>query len=433
MFEYITGLFLIAISSFISIYIIFDFMNKKKKKRYPSKNVYYMAFGGLWCVFTASNMLSIGPLSMLFTIIAIVGLGVIFYYVHLGIDLCLLFGFILFLFISEFIGQLIMAILFANHFSIRPGNIVQDMITFFGYQIILLLFQRKKGQSNNIGQWYLIIVAPVLSLCNIVAVINLCGETLSRIRLLTATWACILVFSLNIFIFFLFDRISKLSFQKEQLAVSRQQAELQYKYYNELERKYEKSRRLSHDIKNHLVILEEMYKENRSSALSYTRELRNEINDGSLQIYTKSKVLNILLYHNMELAQSYGIKFEFTCEEIDFNFISEFDLSILFSNLFDNAIEECSQNNLHTNFIDLRICQINCFVVILMKNSSEKGLKWDKKRITSQKEGHMGIGLANIKNIVEKYNGKMDLNYREHIFTSQITFMGIDRQLKFKE
>ena len=45
----------------------------------------------------------------------------------------------------------------------------------------------------------------------------------------------------------------------------------------------------------------------------------------------------------------------------------------------------------------------------------------------------MGIGLANIKNIVEKYNGKMDLDYREHIFTSQITFMGVDRQLKFKE
>lgn len=74
-----------------------------------------------------------------------------------------------------------------------------------------------------------------------------------------AVWSCILIFSMNIFVCNLFDRISGLSDKEKHYLMKEQQAHMQYKYYNELEKKYENSNRLFHDMKRHVNLLEQLY------------------------------------------------------------------------------------------------------------------------------------------------------------------------------
>ena len=66
MHSIITQLSLILISSFISIYILFDFFNKIFFRIYRSKIVYVISFLGIWSHFSFINIYSIGILNLLF-------------------------------------------------------------------------------------------------------------------------------------------------------------------------------------------------------------------------------------------------------------------------------------------------------------------------------------------------------------------------------
>ena len=70
MHSIITQLSLILISSFISIYILFDFFNKIFFRIYRSKIVYVISFLGIWSIFSFINIYSIGILNLLFSLIA---------------------------------------------------------------------------------------------------------------------------------------------------------------------------------------------------------------------------------------------------------------------------------------------------------------------------------------------------------------------------
>lgn len=94
-----------------------------------------------------------------------------------------------------------------------------------------------------------------------------------------------------------------------------------------------------------------------------------------------------------------------------------FDLTILLGNLLDNAVDavnNCSGNKL----LELRIESKQGLLIIEIKNTYEgKILEKGKNFYTTKKEktGH-GIGLKNVKSIVEKYNGTMDIHYEDSIF-----------------
>jgi len=48
-------------------------------------------------------------------------------------------------------------------------------------------------------------------------------------------------------------------------------------------------------------------------------------------------------------------------------------------------------------------------------------LQKSKNLFASSKKNHYGIGLSNIKDIVEKYNGLVDIDTANNIFTVKIT------------
>lgn len=412
------------ISSFISIFIIFNFMDRMFEKTYPGKQKYVIAFLVSWLLFLMVNIRPLGISNIIFTISMILIVGRIFYGVKKSLDILLLLVAFLFLILSELIGQVILTFLLSENIYNVPGNIFEDIITFFCYQIIMLFLSKKQKPSYQNEKWYLIILIPFISLIIMVIVIYLSSGISGKNNYVWAACACILIFIMNIYVFFLFTKISELNFEKEQFLMMKQQTQMQYRYYNELEEKYKSSKQLLHDIKNHLSVLEELYGQN-DEALKYEDGLRKEMDLLNIEFQTSSRVLNILLYHKAALARNQNIDFELSCEEIDFDFMLEIDLNTLFSNLFDNAFDECMGNSLENNFLDLRICQINNFVVINMSNSAEKGPLKYNNRYVSQKAGHMGIGLTNIKKIVERYGGNININYKENVFTVQITFSGI--------
>lgn len=122
---------------------------------------------------------------------------------------------------------------------------------------------------------------------------------------------------------------------------------MQYKYYNELEKKYENSNRLFHDMKRHVNLLEQLYQNEKEDgqARKYANSLLKEVEAVSFKFHTNNQIFNILVNDKILLAELNGIKFKYSCDNIDWKFIEDIDLATLLSNLLDNAFDACMEEN----------------------------------------------------------------------------------------
>ena len=81
--------------------------------------------------------------------------------------------------------------------------------------------------------------------------------------------------------------------------------------------------------------------------------------------------------------------------DIDLSDIKEIDLTTIFANLLDNAIEAAGEDGR----LSIKLDEFREFRVGEIRNSIQAEQK--------KKEGHMGLGLGNVRNTLEKYHGTM--------------------------
>ena len=113
------------------------------------------------------------------------------------------------------------------------------------------------------------------------------------------------------------------------------------------------------------------------------------------------KIINIIVSQKKDAAEKNGIIFKEDINELGIN-ISETDITSLFSNLLDNAIEACvdikSTPKIEISINERSICVTNS--IILTKKYKSSFFETSKK----DKEKH-GYGMKIINSIVNKYNG----------------------------
>ena len=103
-------------------------------------------------------------------------------------------------------------------------------------------------------------------------------------------------------------------------------------------------------------------------------------------------------------------------------FVTTLDLCVLLGNLLDNAIEACGKLEKEKRRIQLSIKLVKNQLFIRTENPFEGKLKWQGSRLLTQKtdENNHGIGLENVKRVVEKYHGTLEMNAEDQIFRTKI-------------
>lgn len=100
--------------------------------------------------------------------------------------------------------------------------------------------------------------------------------------------------------------------------------------------------------------------------------------------------------------------------------INFFDLNIILGNLMDNAIE--GTLNAEKKIIMLSMELDRKVLYINIKNSYDQVVRIKDNKLMTRKSDKIshGIGLENIRIIVNKYNGQLDINYDENVFEVDI-------------
>ncbi|WP_158540700.1 GHKL domain-containing protein [Romboutsia weinsteinii] len=186
-------------------------------------------------------------------------------------------------------------------------------------------------------------------------------------------------------------------------------------HYRILEKKYDKTMEIIHDIKNHMICIRGISKNlGANQVVDYLNNIDDDIKQLSYIYFTGNKIIDIILNDKMIIMEKYGIKFEHEIRTRDLDFIEDKDLCTIINNLLDNAIDSC--NNSKDKNILLKIyCFNHSFIVIKIVNSCDNKPKVTKNRfITSKSEKDLhGYGVKNIKKSINRYNGTMHWVHEE--------------------
>lgn len=213
---------------------------------------------------------------------------------------------------------------------------------------------------------------------------------------------------------------------KNENKILRESVDKEVKNYIAASRENQKVREMYHDIKNHIICIDELYKSGNSElageyiqriegSLKKYESVRNEFNTGHI-------ISDSILKNKKSMCDEYGINFECKVDFSRYDFLYMADFCTILSNLLDNAIEACLNVEHSDRYIKISNSVVNNFGLLIVENSKENDIKKEGSKIlTSKKDKSIhGIGIDNVRSCVKKYDGDMKIDYDESSFKVRI-------------
>lgn len=203
-----------------------------------------------------------------------------------------------------------------------------------------------------------------------------------------------------------------------QTAYHAQELEMQRNYYKDRIRDEERVRSVYHDMKNHLLLLQ-MQTANSQELQDSIQELKDQIQEYENYHHTGNEFLDIIIRDKAKTAQEKKIDFSAVVSFEAGSFIEPLDISTIFGNALDNAIEASERLSEDRRLITVRANRVRDMLVIIVENTTLAVFP-ELKGTTKKDTFAHGFGLLNIKNVVEKYDGQCSTKLEDGMFILKI-------------
>lgn len=228
----------------------------------------------------------------------------------------------------------------------------------------------------------------------------------------------ILLLLLNLLIWFFFSLTQKRNHEFTELQLSLVKENDLAEYYKMLSSQHENRSILIHDIKNNLFTIANLAKQNQTteiidyiSKLLQTASLQSS---DSLRICTNN-TLNAILCRYKEECKKRNIDFVIDRLDNNLGFMTANDLTALFCNLLDNAVEAAS--GVPDSLIKLNILnqENSPFVLLSIENSCPKNPINTHGKLPSHKKdaSRHGFGMKSVQRTIKNYGGELEIHYNE--------------------
>ena len=209
-----------------------------------------------------------------------------------------------------------------------------------------------------------------------------------------------------------YEHIKQKNAQIAELKLQSQRDADSAEYYRTLSEQDEQQKVLIHDIKKHLNAIADLNEHHETDKIAayLTRVLGSPELQHSVRV-CDNDLLNSLICRYQKICLMKKIAFHIDIRSKCIDFVSYDDLSILFGNLMDNAVESAEKMAVNP-FIELSVfCRENTNMTIITLIDSCRVNPIDKNGnlLPTKKPNPQfhGFGMRSIENIVKKYNGEM--------------------------
>lgn len=290
----------------------------------------------------------------------------------------------------------------------------------FFFAVIYLLIHLFKGKKLNQEQYghseILLMLIPVSSIFIIFTLLSI-GETSAFAPPIDflVTICAVFLLMVNLLVFGINQYNQKKSQEYADLQLLLQKESDSVEYYEMMLAQNENQSILIHDIKKHLQSIKLLNEKHDSDKINaYIQQL---IESSDLRENTNicdNEMLNAILCRYQRQCNDKHIHFHTDIRSGTVQYIYQHDLTSLFCNLLENAME--SAENIPDSFIELTVQkkENSPFVIIILINSCQNTPVYNQEGVpVSHKSdnGRHGFGIKSIKKVVKQYHGNLQMYY----------------------
>lgn len=308
--------------------------------------------------------------------------------------------------------------------------------------IILLLFiwivgryfsEKYPGELRKIGIKFWSFFAILLFFDAFVIVIL--GDFI--LNTLEATRKYVIVFSywcvvigLLVQLLLLINTLVTRNVHKENEKLAKQFLESQNEHYQYLEKREHETKKFRHDIKNHLLLLENLITTQKyDDAKHYLNTINEKVSSFSNQISVNNGIADAILNRFYTEAQEKGITLKVNGHFPLDCYITAYDICAIFSNLLSNAILAEMEAEGKEVLVNIKYTEDK--ILLIVENDYAHELDEVDGVFKTTKEdsvGH-GYGLSNVKESVERNGGYLSISTENHRFKVMIMMLNENEEM----
>lgn len=280
----------------------------------------------------------------------------------------------------------------------------------------ILWFKRREEFHFKRNEWIIVVSTFLLTLLiGYTAHMITIDSVLNEYSFLVIT---LLLSALDIVVFIFIRKLNLAAYSEKEKELLDFELKSQQNELKQLEQKYKEISVLKHDFKNSIDCIRNLIVGgNYEEAIRYADKLKErKIDPIQPQILSSNPIVNAVINSKFGEAGVRGIDTSLRLVVKVPEYL-EFDLSILLSNLLDNAIEACIKNSVSSQII-LTISEIDGYYRVVIRNTIENSVLQNNKDLKTHKSdpAEHGWGLKSVKDIVDKYDGLIEIYENSSMF-----------------
>lgn len=420
-------LFLACFETFLIIYFLNNLLTKIDELKHQ-RTIAYIVYFIFQCITYLIDFpfFSTSYYYVLFTLV----IAMLFYFNELRIKLIASSMFVTLNYASKLLSTIIFSALANNHIADNPFtyvlNLPTQLIACIIMVLVISLIIALRRVSNNAVRIMVNTLIFILPLTILYVSMHLL-ENLQPVNLYFNI--TMLLFCYTFLLFFIIDQIIFSNANLLQSNLMHERLQMQSVYYKDIEKYNRNMSRYKHDMINHLDSVYGMLEKNEiEEAKHYLESISEKLNRVEAVINTGNSVIDVIYNAKASLAKSNQIVCRNNIVVPPHLNIDSVDLSVILSNLLDNAIEaslKLDENRMIESHI--HIYKGNLFISV-KNNYNGEIISSHAVYLTTKKDSHEhGIGLKNVQHVVTKYNGTQNVEHDEHTFTVSIMIPSIEQ------
>ncbi len=302
----------------------------------------------------------------------------------------------------------------SGNYSNEIGIISTKILTYIEALLFRNYKNKKASQSVEFSQWISSIIIPLFTLfyeCMFAS-----SEGVTKFKMIISV---AMLFVINVTAFYLYDSLSKSYVRQSKLSILETENTLYSKQCEIMQTSTKELQEFRHDMNNQFIAISQLirskhYEEAERQLYVLSKMTKTKI------IYSTSGnvIIDGLINFKLQNALNDNIKVKTEIAVPNQLPIETTDLVSVIGNLIDNSLNALYSVPEDKRSLTLKIVFSQQRLIIRTSNPYTGEIVCNDGKITSQAASDQhGYGINKISKVVHKYNGYIDIDYSDHIFT----------------